>query len=129
MKHIELYESFVKSYGGKYSPEDFAKVAVGTEILYKGGRYTVDSNNGVTMSIKDKRGGVPIMLNLAMFNHGAAIPNNESLLEKVEMIGNIKVEKMQGGWKLSTDSAMGRGTQVVVLTDADVEDFIKIVKK
>lgn len=129
MKHLKLYESFIKSYGGKYSPDDFAKIEVGSKLLYKGGRYTVDSNNGVTISIKDERGGVPIMLNLAQFNHGGAIPNNESLMEKVDMIGNIKVEKMNGGWKLSTDSATGRGTQVVVLTDADIQDLIKIVNK
>lgn len=54
---------------------------------------------------------------------------SDSMNESVDMIGNIKVEKMTGGWKLSTTSAMGRGMQVVVLTDADAQDLVKIITK
>ena len=49
--------------------------------------------------------------------------------EAAEMIGNISVEKMTGGWKLSAPSAMGRGMQVIALTDADAKDLVKILAK
>jgi len=51
----------------------------------------------------------------------------EAINESVSMVGNMKVEKMNGGWKLSVPSQMGRGVQVVVLTDEQVPELIKIL--
>jgi len=53
----------------------------------------------------------------------------EEIREEVQNIGNIKVEKMDKGWKLSTESKLGRGTQVIVLTNDDAKDLVKILSK
>jgi len=53
----------------------------------------------------------------------------EEVRAEVTNIGNIKVEKLDGGWKLSTESKLGRGTQVVALTDEDAKDLVKILTK
>lgn len=51
------------------------------------------------------------------------------ICEEVETIGNIKVEKLDSGWKLTTQSKVGRGTQVIVLTKDDAKDLVKILTK
>jgi hypothetical protein len=53
----------------------------------------------------------------------------EEIREEVQNIGSIKVEKMENGWKLSTESKLGRGTQVIALTDEDAKDLVKILSK
>ena len=53
----------------------------------------------------------------------------EEVRAEVTYIGNIKVEKMDKGWKLSTQSKVGNGTQVIALTARDAKDLIKILTK
>lgn len=54
---------------------------------------------------------------------------DEFLNESVSTIGNVKVEKMTGGWKLSVPSAIGRGMQVVTFLDEQIPELIKILTK
>lgn len=53
----------------------------------------------------------------------------EEVRAEITYIGNIKVEKMDKGWKLSTQSKVGNGTQVIALADRDAKDLIKILTK
>jgi hypothetical protein len=83
MKHLQTFESFVKNYGEKMSPEQFAELPVGSTVLFKGARHTVEENNdGATIVLKPVKGGSPVMVNLNQFIQGGAI--TESF--KVELL-------------------------------------------
>lgn len=83
MKHLPLFEDFVKKYGDKMSQDDFEKLPEGSEVLYKGARYKVEKNNGATIVIRPLKGGNPTMVNLNQFIHGGAIVESyESFLNE-----------------------------------------------
>ena len=74
MKHLHTFESFVKHYGQSITPREFAGLAVGAVVLFKGARYTVQKNNdGATLVLEPAEGGSPLMVNLNQFNQGGAI--------------------------------------------------------
>jgi hypothetical protein len=58
-----------------------------------------------------------------------SIPTFSEFVNEAEMLGDIKVERMDGGWKLSTQSKLGRGMQVIVISDAYLPDLMKILSK
>lgn len=76
MKHIKLFEAWKKEYLQKMSMEDFAKIEKDSEVLFRGVRYTVDENTGVTLVLKPVKFGRPILVNYSMFCDYGAI--NES---------------------------------------------------
>jgi hypothetical protein len=83
MKHLQTFEGFVKNYGDKMAPEQFAEIPVGSTVLFKGARYTVEeNNNGATIVLKPVKGGSPVMVNLNQFIQGGAITESS----KVELL-------------------------------------------
>jgi len=72
MKHLQTFEGFIKNYGQKMTLEDFEKIPVDSEIVYRGTRMTVTANNKTTITAKPKSGS-PVMINLNMFNEFGAI--------------------------------------------------------
>jgi hypothetical protein len=83
MKHIPTFEAFlnegfIKPYGEKMKVEDFAKIEVGSEILYAGAPYEVVKNDGVTLQLKPAKNpngiaGKAHKVNFSMFNAAGAI--------------------------------------------------------
>lgn len=72
MKHIELFEGFVKKYGEKITLEQFKKIKKKTKIVYLGTPYTVVKNDDSVLHLKSESGHEKTV-NLGMFNHGGAI--------------------------------------------------------
>jgi hypothetical protein len=70
---VMTFEGFIKKYGDKLTPEEFEKIAVGSEVVYKGTTYTVEENPGKALVLKSVSTGSSVMVNLSMFNHGGAI--------------------------------------------------------
>lgn len=80
MKNIKTFESYdpsesypmrqSKEYGEKY-PMD--KVQVGTDIIYMGSPYTVESNDGFILVARSKKDGSLTKINSNMFNKGVTI--------------------------------------------------------
>ena len=77
MKHIQLFEDFVKNYGQKISHEEFEKLEPGQTVLYMGAQYEVVKNNKVTIVLKSVKRGDTVNVNYSMFNHGGAITENK----------------------------------------------------
>ena len=83
MKHVPTFENFlnegfVKPYGEKMKVEDFAKIEVGSEILYAGAPYEVVKNDGYTLHLKPSKNshgitGKAHKVNFSMFNTAGAI--------------------------------------------------------
>lgn len=67
-----LFEDFKKNYGKQIPLEDFKNIKKGSSVLYKGGKYTVEDTNGVTLKLKSSTGQV-VSVNYSMFNQGGAI--------------------------------------------------------
>ena len=82
MKHIPLFEEFVKNYGQKMTTEEFEKIGVGQTVLYKGTKFNVEENTGVTLVLKPLNGGGPMMVNLNQFIFGGAITESEEILNE-----------------------------------------------
>lgn len=60
-RYVKLYEEYSmaearKEYFQDMSPEEFAKIKKGDTVQYMGGQYTVQSNDGYVLVLKDKRG-------------------------------------------------------------------------
>lgn len=83
MKHIQLFEEFIKNYGEKMDQTAFEELPVGAKVLYKGTQFEVEKNNGATIVIRPVKGGSPTMVNLNQFNQGGAIVESfESFAEE-----------------------------------------------
>jgi hypothetical protein len=87
-KYIPIFEDFIsenwkKQYGEKMKKEDFKKIEVGSIVLYAGTRYEVLSNDGYLIQVKPVQGGVPMKINLGMFNKAGAILENTEVFEAV----------------------------------------------
>lgn len=72
MKHVELFEAFVKGYGEKITPEQFKKIKRKSTVLYLGTPYTVVKNDEVVLHLKSESGHEKTV-NLGMFNRAGAI--------------------------------------------------------
>ncbi len=77
MKHIQLFEDFIKNYGEDISHKEFENIEPGSKILYMGGQYEVVQNNRVTIVIKNPKTGDTKSINYSMFNHGGALTENK----------------------------------------------------
>jgi len=85
-KHIPLFEEFIsedwkKQYGQKIKKEDFAKIEVDSIVLYAGTRYKVLENDGYLLKVLPIKGGLPMKINLNMFNKAGAILENLEVFE------------------------------------------------
>ena len=84
MKHLQTFENFIKSYGQKLSLDEFEKIAIGQIVLYKGIRFEVKENTGVTLILTAVSGGQSQRLNLSQFNQSGAITESEvTINEKI----------------------------------------------
>jgi len=97
MKHIPLFEEFVKNYGQKMTTDEFEKIGVGQTVLYKGTKFEVEENTGVTLVLKPLSGSGTQMVNLNQFIQGGAITESEETLNEgtivsdvIKMFGNDK---------------------------------------
>jgi hypothetical protein len=97
MKHIPLFEEFVKNYGQKMTTDEFEKIGVGQTVLYIGTRFEVEENTGVTLVLKPLSGSGTVMVNLSQFNQSGAITESEEILNEgsivsdvIKMFGNAK---------------------------------------
>ena len=70
--NVKIYEEFVKSYDQKITPEEFANIPEGSEVLYRGLKQTVVKNNKTTIEIVPMK-GKKTLVNLSMFNEFGAI--------------------------------------------------------
>ncbi len=101
MKHLQTFEGFVKNYGDKMTPEEFAKLPVGAEVLFKGAKHTVEENNdGATIVLKPVKGGSPVMVNLNQFIQGGAIVESfDGFLTEGHTVNSMVDEIKNGiGW-------------------------------
>jgi len=76
MKHIKLFEEFVneafkKEYGQKLTLAQFKELKPGSEVLYRGAKFEIEENNGVTLVLKGEKGNLSV--NFSMFNEGGAL--------------------------------------------------------
>jgi len=84
MKNLQTFENFIKSYGQKLSIDEFEKIAVGQIVLYKGIRFEVKENTGVTLILIALSGGQSQRLNLSQFNQSGAITESKvTINEKI----------------------------------------------
>jgi len=96
MKHIPLFEEFVKNYGQKMTTDEFEKIGVGQTVLYKGTKFEVEENTGVTLVLKPLSGSGTQMVNLNQFIQGGAITESEEILNEgiasdvIKIFGNDK---------------------------------------
>ena len=80
MKNIKTFESYnnSESYGMSISKDygdefPMSEVKVGTEIIYMGSPYTVESNDGFVLVAKSKKTGGTTKINQNMFNQRVLI--------------------------------------------------------
>ena len=95
MKHIKLFEEFVKAYGEKIDSKYFKKLKKGKRVLYYGAEYIIVDNDGFVLKLEDER-GKRVSVNLSMFNDKGAI--TEALVEEgINDPGILKAFFMAGG--------------------------------
>jgi hypothetical protein len=99
MKHIKLFEEFVneafkKEYGQKLTLAQFEKLKPGSEVLYRGAKFEIEENNGVTLVLKGERGNLSV--NFSMFNESGA------LLEAEEISEARTINSIQNEWTKHT---------------------------
>jgi len=113
MKHIQLFEDFVKNYGQKISHEEFEKLEPGKMVLYMGAQYEVIKNNKVTIVIKSPKRGDTLSINYSMFNHGGAITENKTYGKTYKSKDGIEyyVEKEAGHYVVVSKSRGGMPTE------------------
>ena len=73
MKHLMVFEAFIKNMGDEMTPEDFKKLKHGQEVKYRGGSYTVTKPGDVSIELKSNDKGNLINVNLGMFIKFGAI--------------------------------------------------------
>jgi hypothetical protein len=102
MKHIKLFEEFKKDYGTKMKISEFEKLAEGTEVLYRGAKFVIEENTGVTLVLKPVKGGNAISVNLSMFGEFGAIPESVEA-EAEEAIDEARgINAIQNEWTKHT---------------------------
>jgi len=113
MKHIQLFEDFIKNYGQKISHEEFEKLEPGKMVLYMGAQYEVIKNNKVTIVIKSPKRGDTLSINYSMFNHGGAITENKTYGKTYTSKDKIEyyVEKEAGHYVVVSKSQGGVPTE------------------
>jgi hypothetical protein len=89
MKHIPLFEEFVKNYGQKMTTDEFEKIGVGQTVLYKGTKFEVEENTGVTLVLKPLSGSGTQMVNLSQFIQGGAITESEETLNEGTIVSDL----------------------------------------
>lgn len=72
MKHIQLFEGFLKHYGQKMSLADFKALKPGQRVNYLGAGFEVVEPGDVLLLVDDE--GNKIRVNFNMFNQKGAIP-------------------------------------------------------
>jgi hypothetical protein len=73
MKHLVLFEGFIKKYMEKIPLKEFEAIEKGSKVLYMGSPCEVLDNNGAVLKLKNVNSGETSMVNYNMFNHGGAI--------------------------------------------------------
>ena len=76
MKHVLIYEDFIKSYDDRISLEDFKKIQKGDIVVYRGQRCEVEESGDVLVC-KVINSDKTIRVNYNMFNTGGAIPDKK----------------------------------------------------
>jgi hypothetical protein len=78
MKHVLLFEGWVKKYFEPISMDKFKKLAVGDIVLYGGGQFEITDNNGAVLKLKDVEDEKNVrMVNYNMFNERGAITTQD----------------------------------------------------
>ena len=90
MKHIQLFEDFVKKYGQKIDKKTFFALENGKEVLYLGSRCTVTDSDGFIVTLKSIDSGKVFRVNLSMFNQKGAITENIRAAEAHDTINGVQ---------------------------------------
>jgi len=67
MKHIKLFEAFVKTYADRIDLNKFKSIKPGTRLTYYGNSYEVKKNDGYVLTLVDDDGDTK-EVNFNMFN-------------------------------------------------------------
>lgn len=100
MKHVQLFEDFIKNYGDKISQQDFKKLTKlkkKQKVLYYGQEHEVLDSDGIIARLRNTQSGETTTVNLSMFNQKGAIVENEELNEGFYDKGILKAFFMAGG--------------------------------
>ncbi len=85
MKHLQLYENWVKKYGEKISQEAFKALEIGQQVKYIGTSYKI-VKTGDVLVLKDEA-GKEVKVNYNMFNQkGAIIVDNKEVDDAIAEI-------------------------------------------
>ena len=134
MKHIPTFEDFlnegfIKAYGDKMKLDDFAKIEVGSEVLYAGATFEVIKNDGVTLQLKPTKGsnGRPTKVNFSMFNQAGAIREslNEGIPNSELHIYEVSCRDGEGTLKSILEAIKGLGNighTFTIVLDPDVKE-------
>lgn len=100
MKHVKLFEDFIKKYGEKISQKEFkglTKLKKKQKVLYYGQQHEVIDSDGFVARLRNMQSGETTTVNIAMFNQKGAIVENEELNEGFYDKGILKAFFMAGG--------------------------------
>ena len=73
MRHLMLFEAFIKQMGEEMTPEEFKKLKKGQEVKYRGTAYIIEKPGPTSIELKSKDKGNVINVNLGMFIQFGAI--------------------------------------------------------
>lgn len=103
MKHVQLFEDFIKGYGEKIDKRDFEKLKKLTKkkhtVMYDFVEYEVVDSDGIVATLKNKETGKKITVNKRMFDTAGAVVKEELDLidEGINDPGILKAFFMAGG--------------------------------
>jgi hypothetical protein len=92
--NVGVYEAFKKEYGKSLTLSEFKELKPGSEVLYRGAKFEIEENNGVTLVLKGERRNLSV--NFSMFNEGGA------LLEATEVSEARSINRIQDEWTKHT---------------------------
>jgi cytidyltransferase-like protein len=95
MKNIRTFEEWLyesKNYGQTISHDEFAKIEVGSTVLYAGARYNVKNNTSYTLDLESNKSTLSV--NFSMFNKKGAILKENQIFET--QFGSTKVAIFPG---------------------------------
>lgn len=75
LKHIQVFESFTKTYDEKVKVQDFESLKIGQTVQYKGTRYKIKDRTKSSLDL-ETTDGKKAKVNYKMFNDSCAIPKS-----------------------------------------------------